>query len=238
MAIALTRVLLAHGAVNPDALAAEFCRVYLAEPWRGYGSGMHELLPALGEPGAWRRLAPSLFEGQGSAGNGAAMRVAPLGAFLADDLDQVVAQAALSAEVTHAHPEGVAGAIAVAVAAALAYRHRNLDPADFIQACLEHVPPGSVRRGLMRARDLGSVKVAFAARDLGNGSRVMAEDTVPFVVWSAAQNLHDYPTALWETVIARGDIDTTCAMVGGIVAAGGVPPPKEWLELREALPGL
>jgi ADP-ribosylglycohydrolase len=49
-------------------------------------------------------------------GNGGAMRVAPLGADFADDLDELVRQAPASAEVTHAHPEGQAGAIAMTIA--------------------------------------------------------------------------------------------------------------------------
>ena len=53
------------------------------------------------------------------------MRVAPLGAYFADALKTVVEQAQRSAEVTHAHPDGMAGAIAVAVAAAWAWRLRD-----------------------------------------------------------------------------------------------------------------
>lgn len=55
----------------------------------------------------------------GSMGNGAAMRVAPIGAYFADDLDKVLSHARASAEVTHGHREGIAGAMATAVASAL-----------------------------------------------------------------------------------------------------------------------
>src|SRR5262245_57447126 len=73
----------------------------------------------------WRALAYGGFRGMGSFGNGAAMRVAPLGAYFADrPLAEIAEQARLSAEVTHAHAEGIAGAIAVAVATALAWRRR------------------------------------------------------------------------------------------------------------------
>lgn len=52
------------------------------------------------------------------------MRVAPLGAYFAEELDTCLRdEAALSAAVTHAHPEGKAGAIAVA--AAMAWRLRG-----------------------------------------------------------------------------------------------------------------
>ncbi len=47
-----------------------------------------------------------MFSGLGSFGNGAAMRAAPLGAWFAGDVETVIQQAILSAEVTHAHPEG------------------------------------------------------------------------------------------------------------------------------------
>ena len=71
-----------------------------------------------------------------------------------------------------------------------------------------------------------------------NGTLVTAQDTVPFVLWCAAQHLDDYPEALWLTASGLGDVDTTCAMVGGIVASftgmAGIPP--EWQAQREPLP--
>jgi ADP-ribosylglycohydrolase len=43
-------------------------------------------------------------------------------------------------------------------------------------------------------------------------------DTVPYAIWCAARHLDDLVEALWATVSVGGDIDTTCAIVGGIVA--------------------
>ena len=82
------------------------------------------MLRLVREGGDRRPLAAGLFGGSGSWGNGAAMRVAPVGAFFADAPAEAARQAALSAAVTHAHPEAVAGAIAVAVAAAGTCRER------------------------------------------------------------------------------------------------------------------
>src|SRR4029079_11751373 len=67
-------------------------------------------------------LAATLFAGEGSLGNGAAMRVAPLGLFFAYDLELVAEQAVLSATTTHLHEIGIDGARILAVAAALAAR--------------------------------------------------------------------------------------------------------------------
>ena len=55
----------------------------------------------------------------GSYGNGSAMRVSPV-AWYADTLEEKMAIATASAEVTHNHPEGVKGAVAVAGAIFLA----------------------------------------------------------------------------------------------------------------------
>jgi ADP-ribosylglycohydrolase len=206
---------------------------------------MHELLEQLGEcgePGRWRELAPGLFDGTGSLGNGGAMRVAPLGAWFAGEPDRAAAQAALSAEVTHAHPEGVAGAVAVAVAAALAAGSRDEavpEPAALLRAVAEATPDGVVRDGVRAALEVPGGTPAWQAADqLGNGRRITAADTVPFALWSAAHHLDDLAGALWTTAEGLGDVDTTSAITGGIVAArtglAGVPP--EWMERREPLP--
>jgi ADP-ribosylglycohydrolase len=79
--------------------------------------------------------------------------------------------------------------------------------------------------------------VDTAVNRLGNGSYVVAADTVPFCVWSAARHLDNYAEALWQTVYGLGDRDTTCAIVGGIVAlsADRRTVPDTWLRSREPL---
>ncbi|MGW7412489.1 ADP-ribosylglycohydrolase family protein [Streptomyces sp. NPDC054863] len=234
MALALHRVLTEHGHVDQDRLATCFALAFDADQGRGYGHGMHVLLPELlAHPADWRTLAPALFEGSGSLGNGAAMRVAPLGAWFSYDLALAAAQAELSAEVTHAHPQGIAGAVAVAVAAALSVRGELSLP-----AVADRTPPGAVRDGLLRAADLPfSTPPRNAADLLGNGSRVRADDTVPFALWTATRHPDDLEDALWATAEGFGDVDTTCAITGGVVGArvgvGGMP--GEWLERREGL---
>jgi ADP-ribosylglycohydrolase len=196
----------------------------------------------------WREAAGAAFGGQGSCGNGAAMRVAPLGAYHADRPRYAADQAIRSAEVTHAHPEGVAGAVLVAVAAAhaAAMRLDGVRPpaAVFLDRLAPYLVDGATQRGVQRAAHLIGRSVEEAAYELGNGSRVTAQDTVPFALWTAATHLDDYPAAITACVRAGGDVDTTAAIVGGIVAshtgvgdrigATGVPP--AWIQAREPLP--
>jgi ADP-ribosylglycohydrolase len=202
---------------------------------------MHRFMARTKDGIPWQEVASSLFEGQGSYGNGGAMRVAPVGAYFADDIDMVVSQAKASAEVTHAHPEAIAGAVAVAVAAAFACRLQNSLPtkAEFLNLLLPYVPESEVSSKLRHASDLSpNISVHSAASILGNGSFVSAQDTVPFALWCAAKYLNSYEEALWLTVSGLGDRDTTCAIVGGIVAlsAGVESIPQEWLQARESLP--
>ncbi|MFJ6214920.1 ADP-ribosylglycohydrolase family protein [Streptomyces sp. NPDC092296] len=239
MACSVLAVLRRDGAVGQDALAASFAHHHDFD--RGYGPAVNRLLRLVRQGGSWRELAAGLFEGQGSWGNGAAMRVAPLGAWFAADPERAAEQAARSAEVTHAHPEAVAGAVAVAVAAAWAARTRHSDPAPaaLLDAVLELTPAGRVRAGVAEARSLADEPhPEAAAHRLGNGARVSAVDTVPFALWCAARHLRDYEQALWTTSSAGGDVDTTCAIVGGIVAArvGTDGIPARWRSAVEPLP--
>lgn len=242
MALGIVEVLDRHGRVDQDALAAVFGRRYLADPRRGYGGTAHGILQSLGLGASWRAISPAVFGGAGSMGNGGAMRVAPLGAYFADDLDAVVREAVASAEVTHAHPDGQAGAVAVAVAAAIAARMGDGKMArsgpSLLQVAYEATPEGETRAGLARALSIPlDYAIETAASVLGTGYRVLSWDTVPFALWCAARHIDDWVEALWSTVAGLGDRDTTCAVVGGVVvlAHGQEAIPAAWREAREAL---
>lgn len=242
MAIAITENLEEFGEIHPERLAESFGKHFLADSHRGYGAAMHSLLPTLAEdPEHWNQLARQLFKGKGSFGNGAAMRVAPVGAYFAQDIEALVKHAELSALITHSHPEGVAGAIAVALAAGLASRSRESPTTarQFLDGIHQRTPSSEVRVGIAKARDFEEgTTVEEAVEVLGNGAEVSAQDTVPFSLWVAAQHLGNYENALWTAVSGLGDRDTTCAIVGGIVvmSAGIENVPKAWLDSREPLP--
>ncbi|MGE3853998.1 MAG: ADP-ribosylglycohydrolase family protein [Planctomycetota bacterium] len=238
MACSVVATLLARGRIDADHLAASFAEHH--DPGRMYGPRMlHEYFPRVfrGEP--WSDVAASLFGGSGSFGNGAAMRIAPLGAYFAGDPERAAAEAEVSARVTHTHPEGVAGAVAVAIAASLFAAHDVADHADFLQHIAGFLSATEVRYGLERAASIpDDTTPEDAAAELGNGSRVSAQDTVPFSIWSASTGRTNFASAIWRTVSVGGDMDTTAAMVGGMLAPflgePGIPP--AWLAAREPLP--
>lgn len=233
MALSIVEVLGTYGHIDQDALAQAFARRFLRDPYRGYGSGAKRLLRQIAAGADWREIAPRLF-GIGSYGNGAAMRVAPIGGYFYEDLRRAAEEARLSAMITHAHPEGQAGAIAVAVAAAIAANTPHPTGRDFLQEVLPYVPESLTRRRIRYAMDIPPDALEEAAARLGTGYEVSAQDTVPFCLWSAAHHLDNFEEALWWTVRGGGDCDTTCAIVGGIVALA-TEIPALWLQRREPL---
>jgi ADP-ribosylglycohydrolase len=242
MALSIVALLESRGEIDQNELARRFAERYRRDPDRGYGKMTRIQLQAINADKHWRDAAINAFGGKGSMGNGGAMRVAPLGAYFADNLGACAAAAVASAFVTHMHPEGVAGTIAVAVAAAMAWQLRDASPSDFALKLFDEVlrktPEGKVRQGITEAKQMSpTAPVLEAVRSLGNGSLVTAPDTVPFCLWIAANHPHDFRTAIGKTISADGDCDTNAAIVGGIVAlsAGRESIPDNWLEAREAV---
>ena len=237
MAISIFDELRERGSIDPASLGARFVRRYYLDPARGYGSGAHVVLAEMAAGTPWEVAAKQLFDGQGSCGNGGGMRSAPVGAYFADDLDAVVENAARSAAPTHAHADGVAGAIAVAVASAAVFAGER-DPRALLETVFSRTPVGPTREGLRRSIAMLRAEPATVAAELGNGSGVISSDTIPFSVWCAATHLADYAGALWACGFVGGDIDTTCAIVGGIIvgAVGLDGIPTDWRASREPLP--
>jgi ADP-ribosylglycohydrolase len=246
MAISLVSTLRSHGHVDPETLSRKFARRFERDPDRGYGRMTRIQLREILAGAKWQVTAANAFGGQGSMGNGGAMRVAPLGAYYTDDLPRLVAEARVSSKVTHTHPEGIAGTIAVAIAAAMAWRLKDQPGTGrsklFFDQILNSTPESEVKRGIALVSKMpssgGPVPGRSAhdvARAVGCGELVTAPDTVPFCIWSAAHHLDDYVTALSETIRVGGDCDTNAAIVGGIVALSAGPEsiPPAWMAAKE-----
>lgn len=243
MAQAVYETLRLTRGIDEDTIAWAFSTRFRKDPDRGYGKMARRILESLCMGSHWKEVSMNAFGG-GSFGNGAAMRVAPLGGYFADDLNAAAEAAARSARVTHFHPEGIAGAIAVTIASAVAFSSRHL-PAEqagtaIWQAVLDYTPEGKVRNGVSLARAMSDATALEVVREVGNGAGVSAQDTVPFCIWSACRNLGDFREALLSTVEVGGDCDTNCAIVCGIVTAyvGAEAIPTVWLRVRESLPAV
>lgn len=233
MAIGIFQILEKYGEINQGALARVFAENYALDWHRGYGGTAHSILRSIGEGQNWREAASGAFDGMGSMGNGGAMRAAPVGAYFADDMDKVLYHARASAEITHAHIEGIAGAMAVAAASALLLNkklgHYGGEGEDFLRDVADKLPESDTRYKILSAVSVKKESsIDFAVSMLGNGIRLTAQDTVPFCLWCAAYFYTSVEEALWTAVSALGDRDTICAIVGGMVSLFADELPQQW----------
>ncbi len=103
---------------------------------------------------------------------------------------------------------------------------------------IEHLEESEVRNGLEQVANFSLDAWAFdVASKVGCGERISAQDTVAFCLWVASAHMDDYCEAMWVAARVGGDIDTTCAIIGGIVAlsVGATGIPDIWKKYRESL---
>jgi poly(ADP-ribose) glycohydrolase ARH3 len=228
MMIALAESLRDRGRVEAEPLAQAFLAAH--RPERGYGAG------TLAVFGLWRagvsvdEAALRALPG-GSYGNGAAMRVAPVGVLFAQDPERLRVEAERSARVTHAHPLGVDACVVQATAVGAAVRGEEILSAvrsatDDLAERLERVAElleGSV------------VSPAQAAATLGSSSA--GPESVPLAVYAALSH-RSFAEAAGFAVRCGGDTDTVAAMSGAIAGArdGAGAIPARWLHALEAGP--
>jgi ADP-ribosylglycohydrolase len=161
----------------------------LRYPNRGYGGMFRQ----------W--LANENPEPYNSFGNGSAMRVSPIG-FAFDKLYEVLAEAKLSAEVTHNHPEGIKGAEAIAACVFLARQGKSKkEIRDYVEDTFGY----DLHRKITQIRPIYTFDVT-------------CQGSVPEAI-IAFLDSRDYETAIRLAVSLGGDTDTLAAMAGGIAQA-------------------
>ncbi|PJJ64570.1 ADP-ribosylglycohydrolase family protein [Chryseobacterium geocarposphaerae] len=221
MAIAVFKSLEKFGEICQDFLAEEFTKNYYLDINRGYGPSMHQYFRKVKSGENWKEVSYSKFEGQGSMGNGGAMRAAVIGAYFYDDFDKLKLNAELSCEVTHASKEAIEGTKAIALAAAFVVQEKleliKLSQQEFIQKIQSELDDSDMKSKLNKALYLdGNPSTELLVKTLGNGIKMTAQDTVPIVIWMLSRYRNNFEECFWNTVSALGDRDTTCAMAGGI----------------------
>jgi ADP-ribosylglycohydrolase len=167
------------------------------------------------------------------AGNGSAMRVAPLGVLFAGDPKAMRIAAREQSQVTHRDPRAAAGAVAVAGAAALAATPGALDRRDFLDTLVRWVrqEDQSVADALAGLGGWSGLPPDAAARRLHDLRLDPRQDgprhgispfVTPSVVWTLYAFLHspdDYWTTVCTAIRIGGDTDTVAAMAGAIAGA-------------------
>lgn len=230
MAIGVAEALIQRGEIDEDVLCRAFVANYV--PSRGYGRGARVVLEAMEENRDYRLVASQHFPG-GSYGNGAAMRVAPVGLLFCDDPRRLWEQARLSALPTHVHPLGIEGAQLLALAVALCTKMDTFDRNEFFGTLIRSCESAEYRSKLEQAAQTRSTDGLIAL-----GNRIEALHSVPASIASFALTPDSFEETICNVIFLGGDTDTLAAMAGALSGAflGATRLPSRLVALLESSP--
>ena len=229
-------------------MAAVFASNFSKEPWRGYGAGPPQVFRLLGQGVPWDQAGRALFNGKGSLGNGAAMRVAPASLLAFRDLGMVVSLARQTAIITHAHEMGIEGAVLQACAVTLALREDRQKPIcheRFLDALLPHLHSSAYQRKIEGVKALLSspepIDREMVISELGNG--IQALDSGPTAIYAFLLYSGSFRDVVTYAISLGGDTDTIACMAGALAGAylGVQGIPESWrkrVEGADQLEGL
>jgi ADP-ribosylglycohydrolase len=215
LTLATCEAVIDGGIIDPAKIAERFLVWFRAGRLRGLGASTFKALRDLDAGAHW---ALSGAKGERSAGNGAAMRIAPL-AFLLD-LESDEARRTLRdvCRITHHHDEAYVGGLAVATAVRLVSQPGH-SAADLLVEVADSLPDSKVRDRIARFATFGDDVSPFQIGDTWGSSGFVA-DSVPLALF-AAREVHKRPFAeiLQRTIAAGGDTDTIASITGQIAGA-------------------
>lgn len=211
MTISVAESLIQDGEIIEATLCKAFVDNY--EPTRGYGMGARRVIESMAAEDDYRFVAETIFPG-GSYGNGAAMRVAPIGLFFHTQPEQVWVQARRSAIPTHIHPLGIAGAQLLALAVTWCLRTETFDRNALFDYLLADCEQEVYREKLSAAKRMSSVQ---ELSQLGNG--IAAQESVVTAITSFSFAPESYAQTIGQAILLGGDTDTIAAMAGALSGA-------------------
>lgn len=174
------------------------------------------------------------------AGNGSAMRAAPL-ALLNFAVEDLIEAAIKQSQITHRDPRSICGSVAVALSAYYALKGFKSSQ-DLNQKLINHLSPRFPDNAIVKGLSLELFQLekeeALAIISSYDSSNTKWPGISPFVVPTVLWSLYSFlrtPGSYRETIYTAiwpgGDVDTTAAIAGGISGAfvGQKNIPVEWI---------
>ena len=222
LTLATCESILSNRLIDPQCLASDFARWFVQGRIPGIGLSTLKAMRDLTNGVHWA-LAGST--GEYAAGNGAAMRIAPL-AFLLDSSDADDRRLIRDVcRITHHNDEAYIGALAVVLAIRSVLAGTWSRECSFLEIVVGFLPDSAVRDRIITLTELRVPPVEAASR-FGSGGYVV--DTVPLALL-CAQGIADdsLPSVLSRTIAIGGDTDTIASITGQIagtvVGADDIP---------------
>lgn len=177
----------------------------------------------------YSEAAKQLFQGSGSFGNGAAMRIAPLAVFFHDhpNLSSRVYESAI---VTHAHKFAIDGAQILAHAIAQAMQmdpQKEFSQSKFLDDLIALAQTDMFRNKLIMVKNFIAQKTAPIEVGRKLILTVATHESVPFAIYSFVANYQSFQDCLYCSALNGGDRDTmgamACAISGAYLGLEGIP---------------
>ncbi|MEM2618791.1 MAG: ADP-ribosylglycohydrolase family protein [Candidatus Hadarchaeales archaeon] len=240
MTLNLAKSLVERGELDLRHVSKSFASNF--NPMRGYGPNTLYILQRIKEGEEWRQLAEKSMGGEGSFGNGAAMRVAPLALlFRGEEMIQAVRECS---RVTHTHPAGIEGAVLQATGIHLALHSEpgSFNPPQFLEELGAVLTSEIFREKLERVKKLllEPPLQSKIIQELGNG--IEAFNSVPTALYCFLSS-SSFREGVLKAVSLGGDADTIGSMTGALLGAllGAKAIPSKWatkIEGREEIENL
>jgi ADP-ribosylglycohydrolase len=218
----------AHGRLKPDDYAGRIAAIFAESRIVGRGLATETAARKLILGVRWDEAgvpAPS-------AGNGSAMRAAPVGLLYGDDPPEMIRVAHDQGRITHKDNRCSAGAIAIAGAVALASRPGEVHVESLVRHLSEWVLPmdRSFAQDLLQLdywvrlppEEAVELISCCGTPDFEDNWNWISPFVVPSVLWSLYSFLRtpkDYWATISTAIEVGGDVDTTAAMAGAISGA-------------------
>jgi ADP-ribosylglycohydrolase len=210
--------------ISPAHIAKKFVSYFQCGQLTGLGTSTLKALRDLSAGAHWA-LAGS--RGERAAGNGAAMRIAPLAFCLDSERPDSRTRIRDVCRITHHHEEAYVGALAVVVAIRLALLLPRFPGRSLLTLTAASLPETGIKERVLALAALDAdTPIAEVAQRFGASGYVV--ESIPLALYAAQQTKqHGFVTILEQLIAAGGDTDTNAAIAGQIAGA--------WLGL-EAIP--
>lgn len=201
------------GAVDPAAIAARFAEWHRRRRVTGMGISTLKALQELVQGAHWALVGR---KGEMAAGNGAAMRIAPL-AFCLDPNEETARQTIRDvSRITHHNDEAYAGALAIVVAVRVAWDGSWNGGPGLLRRVIAALPDTRVRD---RVIELSKLDAQVPLREVGTqfGCSGYVVNSIPFALCGAERvPALDFTSLLREIIAAGRDTDSNASMAGQI----------------------
>ena len=232
LTLATCEAIVERGTPDPEAIASSMLRWFLEGRLTGLGSGTLKALRDLDAGAHWALCGQ---RGERAAGNGAAMRIAPLVFCL--DLSKIESKQTIRdvSRITHHHDEAYVGSLAIVMS--LSAIINETWSFDWLISCL---PDSTVRDRIVAYAALPvETPLATAAKSFGVSGYVA--ESVPFAIFAATRAEEiDFAQILKDVIGAGGDTDTNAAITGQLLGAklGLQNLPRDYVQTISRIPSI